>query len=265
MGEEPANSSPTHISWGGSHLKRKPTKRNTSHAQAHILHLDTNPRIHTHTPAQTLTSFGNPHPFVSSQEVMRYLSAFAEEHALLQHVRCGVEVVGVAPLTAAGADGSKQAQQQAQQQQQQQGGEEQGARWCRWEVQTRRVGGSDGGSGASSGRGDLNQDHSVESVEYDAIVVCNGHYSEPRVPILRGQDVFPGLQMHRWVHGEILHASLTHACSHRTTPNLNQNQTAHGGCTVAQHTKALSLGMACGSPRLDCPCPAKLQSQLPPT
>lgn len=30
----------------------------------------------------------------------------------------------------------------------------------------------------------------------DAVVVCNGHYSEPRIPEYEGQDLFQGLQMH---------------------------------------------------------------------
>lgn len=32
--------------------------------------------------------------------------------------------------------------------------------------------------------------------DVDAIVICNGHYSEPRVPEWPGQDTFPGIQMH---------------------------------------------------------------------
>jgi thioredoxin reductase len=31
---------------------------------------------------------------------------------------------------------------------------------------------------------------------FDAVVVCNGHYSEPRVPVYDGQSEFPGKQMH---------------------------------------------------------------------
>lgn len=37
----------------------------------------------------------------------------------------------------------------------------------------------------------------VESVaEFDAVVVCNGHYSEPRVPELPGGRQFRGKQLH---------------------------------------------------------------------
>lgn len=45
-----------------------------------------------------------------------------------------------------------------------------------------------GTTGASDGEGTY-QDH-------DAVLVCNGHYSEPNLPDMRGQDVFPGRVMH---------------------------------------------------------------------
>jgi cation diffusion facilitator CzcD-associated flavoprotein CzcO len=36
----------------------------------------------------------------------------------------------------------------------------------------------------------------TETEVFDAVVVCNGHYSEPRVPTFPGSDTWPGLQMH---------------------------------------------------------------------
>lgn len=36
----------------------------------------------------------------------------------------------------------------------------------------------------------------TSSAKFDAVVVCNGHYSEPRVPVYDGQDAFEGFQMH---------------------------------------------------------------------
>ena len=33
-------------------------------------------------------------------------------------------------------------------------------------------------------------------MDVDAVMVCNGHYTEPRLPALPGQGSFPGLQMH---------------------------------------------------------------------
>lgn len=31
---------------------------------------------------------------------------------------------------------------------------------------------------------------------FDAVLVCNGHYSEPNLPVVAGSDCWPGLQMH---------------------------------------------------------------------
>ena len=33
-------------------------------------------------------------------------------------------------------------------------------------------------------------------IEVDAVMVCNGHYTEPKLASLPGQDAFPGLLMH---------------------------------------------------------------------
>jgi cation diffusion facilitator CzcD-associated flavoprotein CzcO len=32
--------------------------------------------------------------------------------------------------------------------------------------------------------------------EYDAVVICNGHNSEPSLPNIKGMKVFPGFQIH---------------------------------------------------------------------
>ena len=46
-------------------------------------------------------------------------------------------------------------------------------------------------------RGHPSQDEClVDGTRFDAVAVCNGHYSEPRVPMLRGFEGFPGLAMH---------------------------------------------------------------------
>ena len=36
----------------------------------------------------------------------------------------------------------------------------------------------------------------VEETVFDALVVCNGHYSVPRTPAVAGAGAFPGRQMH---------------------------------------------------------------------
>ncbi len=35
-----------------------------------------------------------------------------------------------------------------------------------------------------------------EESDFDAVIVCNGHYSEPRTPEVAGAGDFPGRQMH---------------------------------------------------------------------
>lgn len=52
--------------------------------------------------------------------------------------------------------------------------------WLRWEVTTAEV--------ASSS--------SSSTQVYDAVVVCNGHFSRPRFPDLPGAASFPGVVMH---------------------------------------------------------------------
>lgn len=37
---------------------------------------------------------------------------------------------------------------------------------------------------------------SFETIIYDAVIVCNGHHSTPRIPKLPGQNLFRGSVMH---------------------------------------------------------------------
>ncbi|CAL9133004.1 unnamed protein product [Musa acuminata var. zebrina] len=53
----------------------------------------------------------------------------------------------------------------------------------RWQVNSRR-------SGAAGGDG------SDENEVFDGVVVCNGHYTEPRIQEIPGMDAWPGKQMH---------------------------------------------------------------------
>lgn len=43
---------------------------------------------------------------------------------------------------------------------------------------------------------DTQTDSHRQTATYDALVVCNGHYSAPRCPDVEGADVFPGQVMH---------------------------------------------------------------------
>lgn len=36
----------------------------------------------------------------------------------------------------------------------------------------------------------------VTSESFDAVMICNGHFSEPSVPKLKGQGIFQGAQLH---------------------------------------------------------------------
>lgn len=36
----------------------------------------------------------------------------------------------------------------------------------------------------------------VYANEYDAVMICNGHYNVPSLPYLPGKDIFAGKQMH---------------------------------------------------------------------
>lgn len=44
--------------------------------------------------------------------------------------------------------------------------------------------------------GDVTLGAQTQQDVFDALVVANGHYSEPRLPEIDGQDAFPGRQMH---------------------------------------------------------------------
>ena len=50
--------------------------------------------------------------------------------------------------------------------------------------------------GGSQPDSDTHTDSQSQTATYDALVVCNGHYSAPRCPEVKGSDVFPGQVMH---------------------------------------------------------------------
>ncbi|PSC67968.1 flavin-containing monooxygenase FMO GS-OX-like 4 isoform A [Micractinium conductrix] len=114
----------------------------------------------------------------------RYLEAFAARFDLLQHVRLNTRVQSVTPLAGGPADGSSDASSAT-------GGQ---PGWPRWEVVTEAAGGSSssGSNGSCDGAGSSGQ----QSEQYDAVVVCTGHYARPRLPAIPGQDSFLGLVMH---------------------------------------------------------------------
>ncbi|TVU31749.1 hypothetical protein EJB05_23447, partial [Eragrostis curvula] len=68
-------------------------------------------------------------------------------------------------------------------------------RLIRFETEVVRVRRKHGGKWAVASR-KLGDKGSGEEEVYDAVVVCNGHYTEPRVAVIPGVDVWPGKQMH---------------------------------------------------------------------
>ena len=159
---------------------------------------------------------GDRRRFCGHAEVAAYLAAFAEHYGLRPLVRFNTEVLSARPIEPRpGRRGQRE--RGGQHERGVSGGEEEGG------------GGGGGGSGgieeeengvttAAADEDDdaedeeedarrwgpkwrvvsattSSGDHSVEEV-YDAVVVCNGHYSEPRVPHFPGGS-WPGtLQMH---------------------------------------------------------------------
>ncbi|EER91959.1 hypothetical protein BDA96_01G295400 [Sorghum bicolor] len=70
-------------------------------------------------------------------------------------------------------------------------------RLVRFETEVLSVRREDGGGGrwAVTSR-KLGEKGSGQEEFYDAVVVCNGHYTEPRIAVIPGVDAWPGKQMH---------------------------------------------------------------------
>uniref|UniRef100_A0A453J9P5 Flavin-containing monooxygenase n=1 Tax=Aegilops tauschii subsp. strangulata TaxID=200361 RepID=A0A453J9P5_AEGTS len=104
----------------------------------------------------------DPRRFPGHQEVLRYLEAFARRFDLLGLVRLETEVVGVRRRV----DGA-------------------GAGVAGWTVSycSRKLAG-----------GELQEEE--QSEVFDAVVVCNGHFAEPRLAEIAGIDGWPGKQLH---------------------------------------------------------------------
>ncbi|OWM88389.1 hypothetical protein CDL15_Pgr003801 [Punica granatum] len=102
---------------------------------------------------------GDPRRFPGHAEVLAYLKGFAREFGIEEMVRFEREVVKVSLLEA--NDGGN----------------------CKWRVKSRKK-----SSGTCSG--------DEEDEIFDAVVVCNGHYTEPRVAEILGIEAWPGKQIH---------------------------------------------------------------------
>lgn len=102
------------------------------------------------------------------EEVLRYLDAFMDKYQLGELVRYNRQVIRVAPIATDGASAADATLGQ-----------------LRWVVETRTTPLPD-----SSAPGE------VEKEVFDAVMIANGHFSEPHLPKLAGADVFPGVQLH---------------------------------------------------------------------
>lgn len=99
--------------------------------------------------------------FVTHSDVLDYLERYASHFSLLQHIKFQTQVVKVEPISC----------------------EERGLKTGlgeRWEVTTAPVTDKD----------------SCVTEQFDAVIVCNGHYSVPLIPKLPGLETFTGQVMH---------------------------------------------------------------------
>lgn len=104
--------------------------------------------------------------FPGHVEVLHYLEAFAKRFKLDECVRFNTRVVSATPQSDhSNQNGTRQL--------------------TRWEVTVEQT--------VACSNGSTPPDHNCLAPQIvDAVVVCNGHYAEPRVPPMPGIDSFPG-------------------------------------------------------------------------
>ncbi|WIA31017.1 hypothetical protein OEZ86_001056 [Tetradesmus obliquus] len=119
------------------------------------------------TPAAMGPASSDPRRFCSHREVLAYLDVFAGMHQQHQHVHFNTQVLQATPLPAASSNSSSNSSSSR-----------------RWQVQSVRLG------------PDGQPQQQPQQQEFDALVVANGHYSEPNLPQVPGSSGWPGLQMH---------------------------------------------------------------------
>lgn len=146
------------------------------------------------TASSTACTSVDPRQYCGHEEVLRYLRAFAAFYGLEAYIRFNTRVVSVTPQPAGGgssgscgqADGSSSSSTALQ------------PPPYKWRVVTApsdtprlpscsHVNGMD--SAAQQGQG-------ATQHEFDAVVVANGHFSEPKLPDVRGMSTCPAFQMH---------------------------------------------------------------------
>lgn len=145
--------------------------------------------------------------------MLLYLQAFADRFHLQELVHLSTEVVRAVPVQASTAAhqqaGSVAASTQQQPHQQQPAAPNPPVPWQRWQVTWRGLGACGihtnsstaavraAAAGGAACVADGPAPASAEHTElFDALLVCNGHYTEPNVPDIPGASEFPGLLMH---------------------------------------------------------------------
>lgn len=108
-----------------------------------------------------LEDYGDGRRYPHHAAVQGYLEDFARTYELLPHVRFRARVADMRPEPSGGVPG---------------GG---GRPWTKWRVSTQRAVGAP-----------------LQAEVFDAVVVCNGHYSRPKAAEIPGADKWPGRQMH---------------------------------------------------------------------
>ncbi|XP_041458803.1 flavin-containing monooxygenase FMO GS-OX-like 2 [Lytechinus variegatus] len=104
--------------------------------------------------------------FVKHTDMLRYLEQYASHFDLLKYIQFNTLVESVRPVKPSGDTKS-----------------------ITWEVRVRNLENQESGSTTS---------------HYDAVMVCNGHYAQPKIPQMDGLDTFSGqiLHSHNYRHPE---------------------------------------------------------------
>lgn len=108
--------------------------------------------------------------FIKHKDVLQYLEDYATQFSLRQHIKFGTQVVRVQPKPCCA-------------------GESRTGFRHRWEVTSQPVG--------------VKEQPTTEV--FDAVIVCNGHYSLPLIPYIQGLETFPGEIMHSHNYREPQH------------------------------------------------------------
>eukprot|EP00879_Flechtneria_rotunda_P011205 GHRR01011703.1.p1 GENE.GHRR01011703.1~~GHRR01011703.1.p1 ORF type:complete len:302 (+),score=95.18 GHRR01011703.1:176-1081(+) len=155
------------------------------------------------TPAMLGAASMDARRFCSHSEVLAYLDLFAEMHQLHQYVQYSTQVLQVTPVIHSNGSGSHSSSNEAgihflsgnnsssssnshpsNSTSNDDGAHSSSQQRPKWLIQTMHM----GPEGLPQ-----TQPHTQE---FDAVVVANGHYNEPNLPVVEGADSWSGLQLH---------------------------------------------------------------------